>query len=151
MEMSLDTNKTLARRIWTEVFNDRNLAAAEELIAPDAVNYEAGPGAPTRGPESLAAAVIWLSTAFPDVHMAIDDVLAEGDKVVLQTTMSGTHQGPFLGVAPTGRRFAQRQVHFLRIVDGKAVEHWAVRDDLGFMQQLGAGPAPAPVRAGAHP
>jgi predicted ester cyclase len=95
--------------------------------------------------------VTWLSAAFPDMHMAVDDVLAEGDKVVLQTTMSGTHQGPFMGITPTGRRFAQRQVHFLRIVDGKAVEHWAVRDDLGFMQQLGAAPAPAPVRAGDQP
>ena len=148
--MSLDTNKTIARRIWTEVFNDRNLAIAAELVAPDAVNHEAGPGAPTRGPQSLAAAVTWLSAAFPDVHMAIDDVVAEGDKVVLQTTMSGTHQGPFMGIAPTGRRFAQRQVHFVRIADGKAVEHWAVRDDLGFMQQLGAAPAPALVRAGDH-
>jgi steroid delta-isomerase-like uncharacterized protein len=141
--MSLDANKTLARRIWDDVFNNRNLGVADELVAPDAVNHEAGPGAPSRGPESLKAAVTWLSTAFPDMHMAIDDVLAEGDKVVLQTTMSGTHQGTFMGIAPTGRRFAQRQVHFLRIKDGKAVEHWAVRDDLGFLQQLGAAPAPA--------
>jgi steroid delta-isomerase-like uncharacterized protein len=148
--MSLDANKKLACRIWAEVFNERNLALADELIAPEAVNHEAGPGAPTRGPQSLAAAVTWLSGAFPDVHMAIDDVLAEGDKVVLQTTMNGTHQGPFMGIAPTGRRFAQRQVHFVRIMDGKAVEHWAVRDDLGLMQQLGAVPAAA-VRVEAHP
>ena len=141
--MSLDANKTLARRLWDDVFNNRNLALADELVASDAVNHEAGPGAPSRGPESLTAAVNWLSAAFPDVHMAIDDVLAEGDKVVLQTTMSGTHQGTFMGIAPTGRRFAQRQVHVLRIKDGKAVEHWALRDDLGFMQQLGAAPAPA--------
>jgi steroid delta-isomerase-like uncharacterized protein len=141
--MSLDANKTLARRIWDDVFNNRNMGVADELVAPEAVNHEAGPGAPSRGPESLKAAVTWLSAAFPDMHMAIDDVLAEGDKVVLQTTMSGTHRGTFMGIAPTGRRFAQRQVHFLRITDGKAVEHWAVRDDLGFMQQLGAAPAPA--------
>jgi predicted ester cyclase len=95
----------------------------------------------------LRAAVNWLSAAFPDMHMAIDDVLAEGDKVVVQTTMSGTHQGPFWGIAPTGRRFAQRQVHVFRIVAGKVAEHWAIRDDLGFLQQLGAAPAPgrAPV------
>jgi len=70
--------------------------------------------------------VTWLSGAFPDMHMAIDDVVAEDDKVVLQTTMSGTHQGPFWGIPPTGRRFAQRHVHVLRIVDGKVVEHWDV-------------------------
>jgi predicted ester cyclase len=116
----------------------RNLALADELVAPDAVNNEAGPGAPSRGPESLKAAVNWLLAAFPDVHMAIDDVLAEGDKVVLLTTMSGTHLGTFMGIAPTGRRFAQRQVHFLRIKDRQAIEHSAVRDDLGFLQQVGA-------------
>jgi steroid delta-isomerase-like uncharacterized protein len=141
--MSLDANKTLARRIWDDVFNNRNLGVADELVALDALNHEAAHGAPSRGPESLQAAVTWLSAAFPDMHMAIDDVIAEGDKVVLQTTMSGTHQGWFMGMSPTGRRFAQRQVHFLRIQDGKAVEHWAVRDDLGFLQQLGAAPAPS--------
>jgi predicted ester cyclase len=139
--MSLDANKSLARRIWDDVFNGRNLDVADELIAPEAVNHEAGPGASSRGPESLKAAVTWLSAAFPDVHMAIDDIVAEGDKVVLQTTMSGTHQGSFMGIEPTGRRFAQRQVHILRMQAGKAVAHWAVRDDLGFMQQLGASPA----------
>ena len=77
--------------------------------------------------------------------MAIDDVVAEGDKVVLQTTMSGTHEGPFWGIPPTGRRFAQRHVHVLRIVAGKVVEHAAVRDDLGFLQQLGAAPVPARI------
>ena len=141
--MSLEANKALARRIWDEVFNNRDLGLADELVAPDAVNHEAPPGVPNRGPESLKAAVGWLSKAFPDMHMAIDDVVAEGDKVVLQTTMSGTHLGPFWGVEPTGKRFAQRHVHGVRIADGKVVEHWAVRDDLGFLQQLGAAPATA--------
>ena len=141
--MSLEANKALARRIWDEVFNERNLALADELIAPDAVNHEAPPGVPNRGPESLKAAVTWLSAAFPDLHMAVDDVLAEGDKVVVQTTLSATHEGPFLGIAQTGRRFAQRQVHVLRIADGKVVEHWAVRDDLAMLQQLGVAPVPA--------
>jgi predicted SnoaL-like aldol condensation-catalyzing enzyme len=140
IDTSLEANKTLARRIWDEVFNDRNLVVADELVALDAVNHEAGPGAPARGPESLKAAVTWLSAAFPDVHMAIDDILAEGNKVVLQTTMSGTHHGSFMGIAPTGRRIAQRQVHFLRIADGKAAEHWAIRDDFAFFTQLGVAP-----------
>jgi predicted SnoaL-like aldol condensation-catalyzing enzyme len=139
--MSLEANKAIARRVWDEVFNKRDLALADELVAADAINHEAPPGVPARGPESLKAAVTWLSAAFPDMHMAIDDVIAEGDKVVLQTTMSGTHQGPFWGIAPTGRRFAQHHVHVVRLADAKVVEHWAVRDDLGFLQQLGAAPA----------
>ena len=144
--MSLEEKKAVARRIWDEVFNKRDLALANELVAADAINHEAPPGVPNRGPDSLKAAVAYLSSAFPDVHMAIDDIVAEGDKVVMHTTMSGTHEGPFWGIAPTGRRFAQRQVHALRIADGKAVEHWAVRDDLGFLQQLGAAQMPAPPK-----
>ena len=139
--MSLEANKAIARRVWNDVFNKRDLALADELVAADAINHEAPPGVPARGPESLKAAVTWLSAAFPDMHMAIDDVVAEGDKVVLQTTFSGTHQGPFWGIAPTGRRFAQHHVHVFRLADAKVVEHWAVRDDLGFLQQLGAAPA----------
>lgn len=147
--MSLDSNKMLARRIWDDVFNNRNLGVADELVAPDAVDHEVGPGASSRGPESLKAGVTWLAAAFPDVHMAIDDMLAEGDKVVVQTTLSGTHQGAFMSIPPTGRRVAQRQVHFLRIKDGKVVEHWEVRDDLALLKQLDAAPAPsnAPVEA----
>ena len=141
--MSLEANEALARRIFEEVFNNRNPALADELIAQDGINHEAPPGVPARGPESLKAAVTWLAAAFPDLRMAIDEMIAEGDKVVLQTTFSGTHRGPFMGIAPTGRRFAQRQIHVLRILDGKAVEHWEVRDDLGMLQQLGVVPAPA--------
>lgn len=148
--MSLEANKALARRIWDDVFNDRNLASAEELVAPDAVNHEAPPGIDSRGPQSLRAIVTWLTSVVPDHHTAIDQVIAEGDLVVLQTTFSGTQQGSFMGVPPTGRRFAQRQVHIVRIRDGKAVEHWAIRDDLGMLQQLGALPTPAGASTRRH-
>jgi steroid delta-isomerase-like uncharacterized protein len=139
--MSLEANKALARRIWDEVFNQRNLALADELVAPDAVNHEAPPDIPARGPESLRAVVTWLTAAFPDLHMAVDQVLAEGDKVMVEVTFSGTHRGPFMGIPATGRRFAQRQIHLVRIAGGKAVEQWGLRDDLGLLQQLGALPA----------
>jgi steroid delta-isomerase-like uncharacterized protein len=146
--MSLEANKTLARRIWAEVFNDRNLALADELVAQDGVNHEATPpGIPERGPDNLRGVVVMLAGAFPDMHMAVDQVIAEDDKVVLQTTFSGTHRGSFMGMAPTGRRFAQRQVHIVRIQDGKIVEHWAVRDDLGMLQQLGVAPPPPTASA----
>ena len=82
-----------------------------------------------------------LRTAFPDLHYDTEELIAEDDKVVARTTMRGTHTGPFLGIPPTGRRFEQQQIHILRFVDGKAVEHRAVRDDLGMLQQLGVIPA----------
>jgi steroid delta-isomerase-like uncharacterized protein len=148
--MSLEANKALSRRIWDQVFNERNLAVADELIAEDAVNHEGTPpGIPERGPDNLRGVVTMLVTAFPDLHTAIDQVIAEDDKVVLQITSSGTHQGAFMGIPPTGRRFALRAVHILRIQDGKVAEHWAVRDDLGMLRQLGVAPMPAagPVRS----
>src|SRR6266545_510169 len=124
--MSIEANKTLVRRIWDDVFNARNLALADELVAADGVNHEVAPGLPNRGPASLTAAVTWLTAAFPDLHVAIDDIIAEDDKVVVQLTMSGTHLGPFMGMAPTGRRFACQQIHVARVRDGQVTDHWAV-------------------------
>ncbi|MGH2587705.1 MAG: ester cyclase, partial [Dehalococcoidia bacterium] len=77
----------------------------------------------------------------------VAELIAEGDKVVARTTLRGTHNGPFMGIEPTGRRVVQEQIHILRFADGKAFEHRAVRDDLGMMQQLGVVPAPEPVGA----
>jgi predicted ester cyclase len=70
----------------------------------------------------------------------IEELVAEGDTVVGRMTMAGTHQGYFMGFAPTGRSVQQAQVHFVRYLDGKAIEHRGVRDDLSLMQQLGVSP-----------
>lgn len=140
--MSVETNKAIVRRIWEEVFNQRNLALADELLTPDSINYEAPPGITRDGPESLKQIVQMLTAAFPDHYMTVEDMIAEGDKVVTRTTFSGTHQGAFMGIPPTGKHFTQQQVHIVRVVDGKAVEHRAVRDDVSMMQQLGVIPGP---------
>ena len=86
-----------------------------------------------------------LRTAFPDIRYTTEEVIGEGDTVVARTTLRGTHTGPFLGLAPTGRRVEQAQIHILRFAGGKAVEHRAVRDDLGLLRQLGAIPARDPT------
>jgi predicted ester cyclase len=78
-----------------------------------------------------------LRTAFPDLHFTIEELIAEGDVVAGRLTMSGTHEGPLMGMPPTGRSVQQAHMHFVRFRDGKAVEHWGVRDDLGMMQQMG--------------
>ncbi len=78
-----------------------------------------------------------LRTAFPDLHFTIEELVAEGDTVAGRLTMSGTHQGPLMGIPPTGRSVRQDHMHFVRFRDGKAIEHWGVRDELGMMQQLG--------------
>jgi steroid delta-isomerase-like uncharacterized protein len=139
--MSTEENKALVRRVWEEAFNKRNLAVADELLAQNSVNHEAPAGPPYGGPEDLKQIISRLTSAFPDHHTIIEDMIAEGDKVMIRTTFSGTHQGLFMGIPPTGKRFSLQQIHVVRIVDGKATEHWGVFDNLSMMQQLGVIPA----------
>ncbi len=141
-----ETNKVQFRRTLEEMLNQGNLANVDELIAPDYINHEMPPGMNNRGPESARQVVLMLRTAFPDLHFTIEELVAEGDTVACRVTMSGTHLGPFLGMAPTGRSVRQAQMHFVRFRDGKGIEHRAVRDDLGLIQQLGVIPAPAHKR-----
>jgi predicted ester cyclase len=142
MSTTEERNKAQFRRTYEEMFNQGNLTVAEEVIAPDCVNHEIPPGMNNRGPEPARQVVRMLRTAFPDLHFTIEELVAEGDTVVGRVTMSGTHQGPLMGIAATGRSIRQAQAHFVRFRDGKGVEHRAVRDDLGLMQQLGVIPTP---------
>jgi predicted ester cyclase len=133
--MTKQENEAIVRRTWEELFNKGNLAAADELIAANFMNH-AAPGAPP-GPASFKQLVTFYRSAFPDAQFTIEDILADGDKVVMRNTFSGTHRGPFMGIAPTGRRVSQEQIHIVRVASGQVVEHWAVRDDLSLLQQLG--------------
>lgn len=134
--MSAEENKAIVRRTWEDLFNKGNLATADELIAASFTNH-AAPGAPP-GPISFKQLVTMYRAAFPDVQFIIEDLLCDGDKVVIRNTFRGTHRGSFMGIAPTGRSIAQEQIHIVRVADGKIAEHWAVRDDLSLMRQLGA-------------
>jgi steroid delta-isomerase-like uncharacterized protein len=142
-DATLEANKSHVRRIWEEIFNRRNLALADEVIAPEGVNHEAPAGITAQGPEAIRQVVTMLTTAFPDHRIDILDMVAEGDKVVTRSTFSGTHRGPFMGIPPTGKHFTMQQINITQVVNGKALEHWGVRDDLGMLQQLGVIPPPA--------
>jgi steroid delta-isomerase-like uncharacterized protein len=144
---TIEENKVQFRRTYDELFNQGNLALAEEVIAPDYINHEMPPGMNNRGPEAIRQVVMMLRTAFPDLHFTVDELIAEGDTVAGRVTMSGTHQGSFMGIAPTGRSVQQAHIHFVRFVDGKAVEQRAVRDDLTLMRQLGVVPEPPQRRS----
>jgi predicted ester cyclase len=139
--MSAQENKVLFQRTYEELLNRGDLDVADELVAPEFINHEAPPGR-DRGPESMRGLATMLRTAFPDLRFEIEELVAEGDTVAGRLTMSGTHEGPLMGTPPTGRSVRQDHMHFVRFRDGKAVEHWGVRDDLGMMQQLGVIPAP---------
>lgn len=131
-----EENKTICRRVLDELFDQGNLDAADQLIHPDFVNHEAPPDNP-QGPEGLKETVSWLRGIWGPMRAEIDDEICEGDKVVFRVTMRGRHVGEFLGKPPTGKEYAAEQIHVYRLQDGKLIEHWSVRDDLGQALQLG--------------
>jgi predicted ester cyclase len=139
--MSTEENKVLYRRWIETVFNNKNLAAIEEFIDPAGIDHALPPGMPTSREGSRQFIGSYLS-AFPDLHLTIEDIIAEGDKIVGRWTSSGTHQGELFGIPPTGRHAASTGIDILRIEGGKFVEHWLALDQLGMLQQLGVIPAP---------
>ena len=139
----LDDNKELVRR-WVGVFNNQDFDSCAELAARDlhraraAPFGEASPGE-VDGPKHLQEAAVWLLAQFPDLHMTIESMVAEDDTVAVRILSEGNNFGPLSGVIPpTGRHFSAYQSHWFRIQDGKLAEHWATRDDLTAMLQLGA-------------
>ena len=128
-----------------ELFGAGRMELADELIGADCLDHgaESGPrvarreaGAP-RGPEGIKGVVGWLRSAFPDLVYEIEDAFGSGDRVAIRCTARGTHRGEFLGHPPTGRGFAVQQIHLFRVSEGQIAEHWAARDDVGMMHQLG--------------
>jgi predicted ester cyclase len=136
-----EANKTAARAFVDEVFNQHNLTAIDRYIAPTYVEHQTAPGQ-SNDLAGFKQMIAMFLKAFPDFHFTIDDMIAEGDKVVVRATLTGTQKGEFMGIAPTGKRVSITSIDIVRLVDGKAVEHWGIEDDLGMMQQLGALPAP---------
>jgi steroid delta-isomerase-like uncharacterized protein len=138
---STEANKTIVRQGLEEMFNQGNVAAVDKYLAADYVEHQTMPGqAP--GLEGFKQMLSMMHTAFPDFRITIDDLIAEGDKVVVRSTFRGTQKGEFMGIAPTGKAVATTGIDILVMKDGKAVEHWGNEDDLGMMQQLGAIPPP---------
>lgn len=133
-------NKQLARYIFEEIENKGNLAVADEIFANDFVNHT--PFGNMHGPEGAKQFATMLRTAFPDLHINIEDQIAEGDKVASRWTAIGTHQGTFQGLPPTGRPIEITGMVITRIANGKIVEQWGNPDLLSMMQQLGAIPEP---------
>jgi steroid delta-isomerase-like uncharacterized protein len=124
------------RAFWEQAFNARDLDVIDAITAPEFVNRNALPGTP-RGPEGHRLVVKRLWEAFPDAHFEIRHLARDGDTVLCVGTMSGTHEGTLLGVPATGRKVEWRQCHLYRFDDsGRAVEHDAIRDDVGLLRQF---------------
>jgi predicted ester cyclase len=130
-------NRALMERFIEEVWNNKNLAVSEEVFAPDATSPDA-PDLPP-GPAGVNAIAGMFFEAFPDFHMRIDFIAAEGDRVAAHFVQGGTHQGPLFGIAPTGKTVSFGEIGLLRLEDGKVVESFYNTDMLSLMQQLGVG------------
>jgi steroid delta-isomerase-like uncharacterized protein len=133
-----DTNKAVVLRYVEEVWNGHDLDAIDNVVSTDYVNHAAGTDEYRHG--GARQIWEWILTVFPDHHFQVEDAASDGQTVAIRGTMTGTHEGELMGVAPTGRRVGAQQSHWFRVEDGKLVEHWAVRDDLIMMQQLGVLP-----------
>jgi steroid delta-isomerase-like uncharacterized protein len=136
--MSAD-NKAIIRRLYEEVFNKGNLALVEELFSPTYVRHD--PAIPElRGLTGAKQICTMIRTAFPDIHCTLEDLVAEGDKVVLRWSARATHQGDFVGVAGTGKPVTMSGTETWLIREGKLQEEWAHWDTLGLLRQVGVIP-----------
>jgi predicted SnoaL-like aldol condensation-catalyzing enzyme len=149
--MSIEA-KELVRRWVDEIFNARNLDVCDEIVAPTYVERAVAPfgqGAPgpVPGTEHMKRTVLWLVDQYPDLHLHIEDLVSEDDRVACRIRSTGTNTGKLNGVMPpTGKAIVASQTHWFRVEDGRLAEHWATRDDLTAMLQLGVVEPPGPPR-----
>ena len=132
-------NEALIRQVL-ELINDRNLDAAFELYAPDYIYHGPG-GQELRGRDGIRGLWAVFLAAFPDLHSTVDDVISEGDKLVLRWTIQGTHTGEFLGIPASNKQMTLHVTEIFRIANGQLVEAWDQYDRLHLMEQIDAIPA----------
>jgi predicted ester cyclase len=118
------------------VFGELDEESATTFIAPDFIDHEASPGV-AGGPEGYLSTARYMRSAFSDARWQVDDFISQGDKFACRVTFSGKHTGEFMGIQPTGREVNVQHLHFYRVADGQAKEHWGARDELTLLRQLG--------------
>jgi steroid delta-isomerase-like uncharacterized protein len=138
--MSMEDRKAVLRRHWTEAVNGRNLDLVDELFAKDYAYHGAG-GAEFVGREYIRDVIQGNFSAFPDFEVQVEQLLADGDRVVTYGKGRGTHEGDFMGIAPTGKTIEAPFITISRFENGRIAEEWELIDIFGLMQQLGALPA----------
>jgi steroid delta-isomerase-like uncharacterized protein len=141
--MSVPDNETAVRR-WIDAWNVQDAEGGLDLLAPDFVRHDANL------PDVVGAAaqqefLHGVFSAFPDIHIDVQQLIAQGDIVVVRLLIRGTHRDEFLGVPATGRGVNIQSVDTFRLADGKITEQWVLMDALGLLQQLGAIPGPGPA------
>jgi C-1 hydroxylase len=130
--MSLEENKAIVRR-FVEAYNERKLDLIDDFVAPNYLDHTNKVGR-----EGLKQLFDVGLIAFPDWHETIEDIIAEGDKVWVRLSYTGTHKGEFMGLAPTGKKITSKAVDIYRIANGKLAEYWNVTDNVNIFKQIGA-------------
>jgi steroid delta-isomerase-like uncharacterized protein len=137
-ETMSEQNKKLARRWFEDLFSRGDLDAANEILSAEFVDHL--PREEERGIEELKHYVSIYRTAFPDIQDKVEDIVAEGDKVVVRWMSRGTHQGEYMGIAPTGRHVTFTGMRLFRFAENQIAESWVNIDERGLQEQLGAIP-----------
>jgi steroid delta-isomerase-like uncharacterized protein len=142
--MSEEANRELFQRYFDEVTNKGNLELVDEMFAQDYVHHDPANPDPKGvvGTEDVKRHLQELLDAFPDTQFTVDGMVAEGDDICVRWTATCTHTGDYFGIPPTKKSAVITGMNTWRVSDGKAVEGWVSRDDLGLLQQLGVIPSP---------
>ena len=138
--LTADENKALVRRYYETVYNARNLAAIHGFLAPAFVS--AGPGGASMDRATHVQTLAMSQAALPDLHLTVEQQVAEDETVVTRWSAHGTQRGILFGIAPTGREVTATAIHIHRVIDGQIAEQWEQFDALGMLRQLGALPSP---------
>jgi steroid delta-isomerase-like uncharacterized protein len=133
---SLEQNKALMRNYIEEAWNKGNLDFIDKNFSSDFVGHGTFHGQPTNR-DGVKSVISTIRNAIPDLNITIEDMLAEGTTVASRWVTKGTHKGDLMGAKPTGNKISVSETAVFRVKDGKVVEAWANRDDLGFLQQIG--------------
>ncbi|HBY97984.1 MAG: ester cyclase [Ardenticatenaceae bacterium] len=140
--MTAEQHKAATRRFIERGFNQHDFSEFEAYFSPELVDHALPPNMP-QGLEGRKTLAAMFFRAFPDIATTIEDLVAEGDKVVTRWSVRGTHRGELMGIPPTGKQVTVTGMAIDRFENGASVEHWEIFDQLGLLQQLGAIPAPS--------
>lgn len=141
MSTSLSDAKRIARRVPEEIANEQNLDLVDEVYAEDCIEH--GPlGMDAEGRDAVKEQLNVFLEAIPDFEATVEDAVAEGDTVAMRVTLRGTHEGPLMGIEPTGESFEVANMVFTRIEDGMIAERWLLPDMLALFQQVGVVESP---------
>jgi steroid delta-isomerase-like uncharacterized protein len=135
--MAINTNKALVRRYFEELWSQGKLDVADEIISPDFTLTNPNLPQPVRGVEGVKQVVTRFRTAFPDLQVAVERLVAEEDTVVARNTARGTHHATFQNIPPTGKRIAYASIGIFEVAEGKIASVFVINDTLGLLQQLG--------------